>query len=186
MDLADKPIGSSNTQTATFAGGCFWCTQALFERLRGVEKVVSGYSGGDMDSPTYEDVSSGTTRHAEAIQILFDQSKISYKDLLYVFFRTHDPTTKDRQGADVGSQYRSVIFYHNDVQKNQAEEAKRKAQKEYKDSIVTEIVPFKSFTKAEDYHQDYYTNNPNQGYCKIVIDPKIKKLEEKFGGYLKR
>lgn len=171
---------------ATFAGGCFWCQEAIFQNIKGVSDVMSGYSGGDMDTPGYEDVSSGSTGHAESIQLTFDPKLISYKDLLYIFFKMHDPTTKDRQGADVGSQYRSVIFYHDEEQKKEAQEAVKEFQKDYKDPIVTEIVPFKSFYKAEGYHQNYYNNNKNVPYCRLVIDPKIEKLKKNFGKYLKK
>lgn len=170
---------------ASFAGGCFWCTEAIFKRVKGVDKVVSGYAGGDIEKPSYEEVSLGTTHHAEAIQITFDPKIISYQDLLYIFFRTHDPTTMNRQGADVGSQYRSVIFYHDEKQKDDAERSKEEAQKLYDNPIVTEIVTFKSFYPAEDYHQNYYAKNPQKAYCKLVIDPKIKKLQEEFKKYLK-
>lgn len=172
-------------EKATFAGGCFWCTEAIFQNIRGVKTVESGYSGGETDNPTYEDVSGSSTGHAETIQITFDPKVVSYKDLLYIFFKMHDPTTKDRQGADVGSQYRSVVFYHSQEQKKFAQEAMAQFSKDYPSPIVTEIVPFKSFHKAEDYHQDYYEKNKNLPYCKLVIDPKIEKLKKNFGKYLK-
>lgn len=169
---------------ATFACGCFWCSEAIFKRLKGVEKVVSGYSGGETKNPTYQDVSRGVTGHAEAIQVTFDPKVISYKDLVYVFFRTHDPTTPNQQGPDVGSQYRSVIFYHTEDQKKIAQAELSQTQKSNKDKIVTEIVAFNNFFPAEDYHLDYYAKNPNAMYCKIVIDPKIQKLESDFEKYL--
>ena len=171
-------------QTATFAGGCFWCTEAIFQRLKGVTRVTPGYSGGNPpvggEKPTYESVSSGTTGHAEVIQIEFDPKVISYQDLLEVFFATHDPTTMNRQGADVGTQYRSAIFYADKEQKKLAEEAKAKIE-----GAVTEITKFKNFTEAEDYHKDYYNNNQGNIYCKLVIDPKIKKLMSEFGDKVK-
>lgn len=169
---------------AIFGGGCFWCTEAIFLRVKGVEEVISGYSGGQIDNPSYEKVSSGATSHTEAIQIVFDPKIISYEDLLYIFFRTHDPTTMNRQGADVGTQYRSVIFYRNYNQKNAAEKAKEEAQKLYDAPIVTQIVAYEAFYPAEDYHQNYYANNPQKAYCKLVIDPKIIKLQKDFKKYL--
>ena len=169
---------------ATFAGGCFWCTEAIFTNIKGVKKVEVGYSGGGKEIPSYEEVSTGKTGHAEAIQITFDPKLISYKELLHIFFATHDPTTKDRQGPDKGPQYRSVIFYRADMQKKQGEEEKSKAQELHKSKIVTEIVPFTSFYKAEDYHQKYYSKNKNNFYCRLVIDPKIRKLQKDFKKYL--
>lgn len=168
------------TELATFAGGCFWCTEAIFQRLRGVEKVVSGYSGGTIENPTYEQVSSGSTGHAESIQITFDPEQISYKDLVYVFFKTHDPTTRNRQGNDVGSQYRSVIFYHNEGQKKAAEEVLEELNPDYSESIVTQLEPFRAFYKAESFHQNYYNQNSSAPYCQVVIDPKIQKLYSQF------
>lgn len=178
---------SDNLQTATFAGGCFWCIEAIFQRLKGVEKVQSGYSGGTVDNPTYDDVSMGDTGHAEAVQIQFDPSVITYGQLLDVFFHLHDPTTLNRQGADVGPQYRSVIFYHNDDQKKAADEAIKKVNESgmYPDPVVTEVVEFKKFFDAEKYHDDYYNNNRNQGYCRLVIDPKIQKLYKTYSQILK-
>ncbi len=172
-------------ETATFAGGCFWCTEAIFQQIKGVSEVVSGYSGGEMKNPSYEQVSGSTTGHAETIQVRFDPKVIAYKDLLYIFFKMIDPTTKDRQGADVGSQYRSMVFYHNQQQKAEAEDAVKQLQKDYPVPIVTEIVPFKSFFKAEGYHQDFYRKNKGATYCKLVIDPKIDKLKKNFRAYLK-
>ena len=165
-------------ETATLAGGCFWCMEAIFKRLKGVKKVVSGYTGGNMEKPSYEQVSSGSTGHAEAIQITFDPKIITYKKLLDVFWHLIDPTTLNKQGADVGEQYRSVIFYHDEKQKKEAEESKKKLEesKYYQDPIVTKIEPFTNFYPAEDYHQNYYENHADQPYCKIVIDPKIQKL----------
>ncbi len=170
------------TQKATLAGGCFWCTEAIFKRLKGVISITSGYAGGTKENPTYKEVSSGTTGHAEAIQIEFDPNSISYDKLLEIFWHLHDPTTLNRQGNDVGTQYRSVIFYHDEIQKKEALESKKKIEKEgvYKDPIVTQIVPFTNFYKAEDYHMDFYDNNRTYPYCQVVIDPKIRKLLEKY------
>lgn len=169
-------------ETATLAGGCFWCTEAIFKRLKGVTKVTPGYSGGEMDQPAYTAVSSGNTGHAEAIQIEFDPKVISYEKLLEIFFKLHDPTTLNRQGNDVGTQYRSVIFYHDEKQKETAEKIKQKVTEEkmYSDPIVTEVVPFEKFFPAENYHKDYYENNKDQPYCRIIIDPKITKLYKEF------
>jgi peptide-methionine (S)-S-oxide reductase len=172
---------------ATFGSGCFWCTEAVFERLDGVNKVVSGYSGGDVKNPSYREISTGRTGHAEVCQIHFDPGVISYEELLDVFFHTHDPTTLNRQGNDVGPQYRSVIFYHSDEQKRLAREARKTmdASGTFSDPIVTEITEFKSFYKAEDYHQDYFANNPKQPYCTFVVKPKVKKFEARFQDKLK-
>ncbi len=172
-------------EKATFAGGCFWCTEAIFEQLKGVEKVVSGYTGGNVENPSYEKVVMEDTGHAESIQITFDSQLISYKDLLYVFLRTHDPTTPNQQGYDIGDMYRSVIFYENEDQKKLAEEAITEVQKEYPSPVVTEVLELGKFYEAEDYHQDFYKNNPDKTYCKLVIDPKISKLKKEFGKYLK-
>lgn len=175
-------------ETATFAGGCFWCTEAIFKRLKGVEEVISGYSGGRINNPTYEEVSSGDSGHAEAIQVKFDPSIISYEQLVEIFFKLHDPTTLNQQGADIGEQYRSAIFYHSEKQKEIAEEVMEKFEKEkiYSDPIVTEITEFSEFYKAEDYHQDYYENNKSSNpYCRIVIDPKIIKLYKDFKDIVK-
>lgn len=169
-------------QKATLAGGCFWCIEAVFQRLKGVSKVTSGYSGGKRENPTYEQVSSEGTGHAEVVQLEFDPNVISFEQLLDVFWVLHDPTQLNRQGADVGSQYRSAIFYHNPEQKKIAEDSKQRMEESgtYSDSIVTEISEFTGFYPAEGYHQDYYNNNPDQPYCSINIAPKLKKLEEKF------
>lgn len=174
-------------QTATLAGGCFWCMEAVFQRLKGVEKVVSGYTGGQMDNPRADDVYSETTGHAEAIQITFDPSVISYDQLLDVFWHLHDPTTRDRQGNDVGTHYRSAIFYHNEEQRQVALNSKRKAEeaKLYPGKFVTEIVPFTTFYKAEGYHQDFYNKNSYAPYCQYVIDPKISKLIKEFSPLVK-
>lgn len=176
---------TNKEETATLAAGCFWCTEAVFEMLKGVHSTMSGYSGGDRDNPTYEAVSTGDTNHAEAIQITFDPAVISYAKLLEVFWKTHDPTTMDRQGNDIGSQYRSVVFYHNEDQRKIAEESKKKAQEMFADDIVTQIVPFQKFYKAEDDHQDFYTNNQSHPYCQLIIDPKIEKLSKNFKEDLK-
>ena len=185
INMSDQ---STKLDTATFGEGCFWCTEAVFERLKGVKSVVSGYSGGSVPNPTYEAVCSGKTGHAEVTQIVYDPDEISYEELLIVFFRTHDPTSLNRQGADAGTQYRSVIFYHNEKQKELAEYAKKKINEEklYDKPIVTEISPLKNFYKAENYHQDYYDNNPNQGYCVYVIAPKLEKFEKLFKDKLKK
>lgn len=170
-------------ETATLAGGCFWCTEALFKRLKGVESVVPGYAGGNIENPTYEQVGNGNTGFAEAIQIKFDPNVIPYEKILDVYFHTHDPTTLNRQGADVGEQYRSEIFYHNEDQRKVAERVKEETEKEgvYRGPIVTKISEFTNFYEAEDYHKNYYDNNRGQGYCNIVISPKIHKLLEKYG-----
>jgi peptide-methionine (S)-S-oxide reductase len=179
-------MAEAQLEKATLAGGCFWCTEAIFRRLKGVIDVDSGYSGGQMDNPSYEEVSSGNTGHAEAIQMTFDPSVISYETILEVFWATHDPTTLNRQGNDSGSQYRSMIFYHNDAQKAAAEKSLAELKSQFKDPIVTDIEPFQKFYKAEDYHQGYYENNrSNNAYCPLVIDPKIHKLLEKFGDKVK-
>ena len=173
---------SQKLQAATLVGGCFWCTEAVFKRLKGITLVVPGYSGGSVDNPTYEQVCLGATGHAEAIQITFDPKIISYEKLLEVFFALHDPTTVNRQGNDVGTQYRSAIFYHDDNQKQIAQKAKDEIEKsgKYKDPIVTEIIPFKNFYEAENYHQNYFDSNRSQPYCQVVIDPKIQKLHKEF------
>ena len=172
---------------ATVAGGCFWCVESIFTELKGVEKVVSGYSGGSVVNPTYEDVCSGTTGHAEAIQVTFDPKVIGYGDILRVFLTTHDPTTLNRQGADTGTQYRSAIFYHDATQREIAQKviAEVSNEKIYDSPIVTEVTPFMNFYKAEDYHQKYYANNPNQGYCRVVIAPKVIKFRDKWKKLLK-
>ena len=176
-----------NLEVATFAAGCFWCVEAIFSSIKGVEEVVSGYTGGSMLDPSYLEVSSGSTGHAEAIQITYDPQIISYSDLLFIFWRTHDPTTLNKQGADVGTQYRSAIFYHNQRQKKAALLSKEVVEKEklYRNQIVTEIVPYENFFSAEEYHQKYFINNSNQPYCRIVIDPKMVKLRKEFAKFLK-
>jgi peptide-methionine (S)-S-oxide reductase len=171
-----------STQTATLAGGCFWCLEAVFEQLRGVKKVMSGYSGGHVVSARYEAVSTGTTGHAEVTEVTFDPAEISFRDLLHVFFAIHDPTTLDRQGGDVGTQYRSAIFYRDDEQRRTAEEVVRELEAEhtFDDPIVTKIEPLKAFYPAEEYHREYYRRNPNQPYCRAVIAPKVAKLRSKY------
>ncbi|MBM4161994.1 MAG: peptide-methionine (S)-S-oxide reductase MsrA [Ignavibacteria bacterium] len=163
-------------EKATFGAGCFWCVEAVFERLPGVHSVVAGYTGGTKPFPTYEEVCTGKTGHAEVAQITFDPSVISYERLLDMFWQSHDPTTLNRQGADVGTQYRSAIFLHNDNQRVTAEASRATVRKEFGDSIVTEIKPLTEFYEAEDYHQDYYRNNPAAPYCSVVIRPKLKRL----------
>ncbi len=164
-------------EQATLGAGCFWCVEAVFERLDGVISVEAGYAGGTKANPTYEEVCTGTTGHAEVARITYDPSRISYEKILEWFWKSHDPTTLNRQGADIGTQYRSVIFYHNDRQKALAEKSKREAQAMFKDPIVTAIEPLKAFYLAENYHQDYYRNNPHAPYCTLVIRPKLKKLK---------
>ncbi len=175
-------------QLATFGNGCFWCTEAVFQRLAGVHQVMPGYSGGDVDHPTYAQVCTGTTGHAEVIQITFDPNVITFDELLEVFWQTHDPTTLNRQGADVGSQYRSVVFYHDDVQKSQAEHFKQKldAAGVFSSPIVTEITEFTKFCPAEVDHHNYYNLNGGQGYCRAVIRPKVDKFTQAFHGKLKQ
>lgn len=173
-------------ETATFGAGCFWCVEAIFQELKGVQSVASGYSGGKVDNPTYREVCSGQTGHAEVIQVQYDPAIISFETLVKVFFATHDPTTLNRQGADAGTQYRSAIFYHDEEQKAIAEQMKKEfAPTLWDDPIVTEISPFTKFFKAEEYHQNYYKDNPNQGYCRIVINPKVQEFREYFSELLK-
>lgn len=175
-------------ETATLAGGCFWCTESVFDELRGVESVVSGYSGGHTESPTYQEVCTGSTGHAEVIQIEFDPAEIDFSDILRVFFTVHDPTTLNRQGGDIGTQYRSSIFFHSDEQKRAAEAIIREIDEAgvYERPIVTEVVPFEKFWPAEDYHQEYFVNNPNQPYCSAVIAPKVAKFRKMYAERLKR
>jgi len=172
---------------ATFGNGCFWCTEAIFQQLKGVKTVLPGYTGGEVKNPTYKEVCNGTTGHAEAIQITYDPSVISYRELLDVFFYTHDPTTLNRQGGDVGTQYRSAIFFHNKDQKSDAEKIIEQLTAEgvYSDPIVTEVTAFDIFYDAEEYHQNYYINNKNQGYCRAVINPKLDKFMKKYGSKTK-
>ncbi|KQO20463.1 peptide methionine sulfoxide reductase [Flavobacterium sp. Leaf82] len=172
----------------TLGGGCYWCVEAVYENLDGVKSVVSGFSGGKVANPTYEEVCTGTTGHAEVVQITYDKTKTDINEIFQVFFTVHDPTTLNRQGADVGTQYRSVIFYKNAEQKKAAESiiAELNKAKVYNSPIVTKVEPFKTFYKAEDYHQNYYANNKNQPYCKMVIQPKIEKFEKVFKDKLKK
>lgn len=171
-------VMSEELETATFGAGCFWCVEAIFQEVEGVRSVMSGYAGGALKDPTYEQICSGTTGHAEVVQITFDPGVVSFEDLLDVFWRTHDPTTLNRQGADVGDQYRSIVFYHTEKQKAAAEKSKSKTEESglWPDPIVTEIAPFKKFYKAEAYHQNYYRSNPNKPYCRMVIEPKLRKF----------
>ncbi len=173
-------------QKMTVGGGCFWCTEAVFDQIKGVEKVVSGYSGGTVPgTPTYREVCSGLTGHAEVVQVSFDAALISYKDLLEIFMTSHDPTTLNRQGADVGTQYRSVIFYHDENQKEVAEKVLAEMESYFDEAIVTELSPLEKFFAAESDHQDYYANNPSQGYCRAVISPKLAKLRRLHADKLK-
>jgi peptide-methionine (S)-S-oxide reductase len=178
---------SNNLEKATFGAGCFWCVEAVFQQLQGVQRVVSGYAGGSVENPTYKQVCTGSTGHAEVVQLTFDPEVISFEELLYVFWRVHDPTTLNRQGPDVGTQYRSAIFYHDEEQKAVAEKSRQETDASglWPDPIVTEIVPFRNFYEAEAYHQDYYQENPNQLYCRMVIDPKVRKFQKAFPDKLK-
>lgn len=187
FETAKTKVTDQKTDTATFGGGCYWCVEAVYAELNGVKSVTSGFSGGQRENPTYEQVCSGATGHAEVVEIVYDPSVISYDELLEVFWTVHDPTTLNRQGADVGTQYRSVIFYHNDEQKRLAEKYKKEldASGAWDSPIVTEITPFKAFYSAEKYHQDYYKNNPNQPYCSFVIQPKVEKFRKVFKDKLK-
>lgn len=173
---------TTNLETTTLGGGCFWCLEAIYQDLRGVQSVVSGYAGGHVANPTYQAVCTGRTGHAEVTQITFDPAVISFEDLLTIFWRIHDPTTLNRQGADVGPQYRSAIFYHNETQKAIAEQSKAETEASglWSDPIVTEITALDTFYPAEGYHQNYYKDNPNQGYCRMVIDPKVRKFRQAF------
>jgi peptide-methionine (S)-S-oxide reductase len=177
-----------NLQVATLAGGCFWCLEAVFDELKGVESVESGYSGGRVPNPTYHEVCDGDTGHAEVVQVTFDPAVVSYRDLLTVFFTVHDPTTLNRQGNDVGTQYRSAIFYHDENQKKIAEDAiaELEAARLWDAPIVTEIAPFEAFYRAEDYHQEYFANNRFQPYCQFVVAPKVAKFRQKFAERLKK
>lgn len=174
-------------EQVTFGSGCFWCTEAVFAELKGVESAVSGYSGGDVENPTYEQVCTGRTGHAEVVQVTYDPAVISFKELLEVFWHTHDPTTLNQQGPDHGTQYRSAIFYHNEEQRREAEYYKDRLNdtKAFGRRVVTEITEFESFYPAEDYHQEYYAANPEQGYCRMVIQPKVEKFRKAFADKLK-
>ena len=173
---AQSSNAPAKMETATIGGGCFWCAEAVFQRIPGVKSVTSGFAGGTVPNPSYEQVCTGATGHAEVIQLKFDPAVLSYDKLLEIFWEAHDPTTLNRQGADHGTQYRSIILYSDDAQKTAAEASKARAAKRFKDPIVTQIVPLKAFYSAEDYHQNYYNSNKNQGYCQFVITPKLKKL----------
>ena len=174
-------------EVTTLAGGCFWCIEAVFRDLRGVESVVSGYSGGHVENPSYEEVCGKETGHAEVVQLTFDPSEVSFREILQVFFTVHDPTTLNRQGGDIGPQYRSAIFYHSDEQKRVAEEVIAEMHRDgvWSDPIVTEVAPFQNFFPAETYHTDYFANNPNQPYCQVVVAPKVAKFRKKFMDRLK-
>jgi peptide-methionine (S)-S-oxide reductase len=177
---------TKNTAAATFGGGCFWCTEAIFQQVLGVIEVTSGYAGGDAPGkPTYREVCSGRTGHAEVVQVTYNEAEISYSELLTIFMTTHDPTTLNRQGADVGTQYRSVVFYHNDTQKEIAREVLKGMESYFESPIVTELSPLGDFYEAEAYHQDYYRNNSEQSYCSYVITPKLNKLRQQYMGKLK-
>ena len=184
----ENQMNEAGLEKATFGSGCFWCTEAIFENLNGVTSVVSGYAGGHVDNPTYEEVCTGTTGHAEVTQITYDSNLISFDELLEVFWKTHDPTTINRQGNDVGPQYRSVIFYHNEEQRELAEKYKAELDKSgaWDNPIVTEITAYTNFYPAEKYHQNYYESNPNQGYCAFVIAPKLEKFKKVFKDKLKQ
>jgi peptide-methionine (S)-S-oxide reductase len=184
--MSREPV-KNEKEIATLAGGCFWCTEAVFSIVRGVEKVKPGYTGGSVPNPTYEQVSTGTTGHTEAAQVIFDPNIVSFREILEIFFATHDPTTLNRQGSDVGTQYRSAIFYHNQAQKAVAENVIAELAKEgiWNAPIVTQVEPLKAFYKAETYHKDYYEKHPNQPYCQQVITPKLFKLQQRFLGKLK-
>lgn len=179
---------NQNLEIATLGAGCFWCVEAVFDDLKGVEDVVSGYSGGRRENPTYQQVCSGATGHAEVIQIKFNPQEISFRDILRVFFTVHDPTTLNRQGGDVGTQYRSAIFYHSPEQKQIAHEVIEEitAERIYDNPIVTEVTEFANFYPAEDYHQEYFANNPTQPYCAAVVAPKVRKFRDKFADRLKK
>ena len=192
QEITDKEtktnqIMDSKMALATFGNGCFWCTEAIFQQLKGVEDVVPGYAGGNTKNPTYEEVCSGFSGHAEVIQITYDPAVINYRELLDVFFYTHDPTTLNRQGNDVGSQYRSAIYYHDENQKKEAVKMieQLKLEKVYENEIVTEVSPLDKFYLAENYHNDYYNNNKNQGYCRAVINPKLDKFVKKYKSKIK-
>ncbi len=186
MTTEERADGAAR-EVATLGGGCFWCLEAVYEELRGVEKVESGYSGGSMPDPTYREVCSGTTGHAEVVQVTFDPSMVSFREILGIFFTIHDPTTLNRQGADVGTQYRSVIFYHDEEQRRVAEEVISELEAEglWKDPMVTEVVPLDAYYRAEDYHQGYFRNNGFQPYCQVIIAPKVAKFRKQYLEQLK-
>lgn len=186
--MESKTENTGNMDTATFGAGCFWCVEAVFQQLEGVQKVESGYSGGHVKNPAYREVCNGTTGHAEVCQITYDKSKIGFKDLLEVFWKTHDPTTLNQQGNDHGTQYRSVIFYHNQEQKELAEKYKTELNKSgaWDNPVVTEISPYSTFYKAEDYHQNYFNQNGSEPYCRFVIQPKVEKFQKVFRDKMKK
>lgn len=186
-NASTEPVPNPAREVATLGGGCFWCLEAVFERLRGVERVESGYAGGDVANPSYQDVCTGATGHAEVVQVTFDPSVVSFREVLEVFFGTHDPTTLNRQGVDVGTQYRSVIFSHSPEQQRVAEQtvAELNAAGVWDRPIVTEVVPLRAFYPAEAYHQGYFRTNPNQGYCQAVVAPKVAKFRKQFAAKLK-
>lgn len=177
--ILSQTVKTNQTELTTLGGGCFWCLEAVFELVPGVKSVSSGYAGGQKENPTYREVCEGTTGHAEVVQVEFDPKVVSYEKLLDEFWQMHDPTTLNRQGPDSGTQYRSIVLYHNEAQKHAAEKSKAAAQKQFSSPIVTEIVPLTKFYKAEGYHQDYFRNNPNQPYCRAVVRPKVEKFEKK-------
>jgi len=187
MNNNNNTNNNNKTEIATLANGCFWCTEAIFERVKGVKSIIPGYAGGTVKNPSYDQVCTGETGHAESIQIEFDPKVTSFEKILDIFWHTHDPTTLNRQGNDVGTQYRSAIFYHDKTQKEIAERSRNELEKEnvYNDSIVTEITPFKNFYVAEDYHKNYYEKHHDVPYCNFVIDPKVRKLLEKYGNDVK-
>lgn len=186
--VMNENLDSTRFDTATFGAGCFWCVEAVFQELKGVHNVRSGYSGGRIPNPTYKEVCSGLTGHAEVVQVVYDTAILSFDELLEVFWGTHDPTTLNQQGADVGTQYRSAVFYHNEFQKERAEFFKKRLNEEgtFGLPVVTEIAPFTTFYPAENYHQEYYANNGSEPYCRIVIKPKLDKLKKAFGDKLKQ
>lgn len=188
MDNNSAAGSNTATDTATFGTGCFWCTEAIFQEVEGVVKVTSGYSGGQVANPTYKEVCTGTTGHAECLNIVYDPAKVSFDELLEIFWKVHDPTTLNRQGADVGTQYRSVVFYHNETQKAAVEKYKAALDKSgaWDKPVVTTVEPFVKFYAAEDYHQNYYNNNSGEGYCQFVIRPKLEKFEKVFKSKLKK
>ncbi len=181
-DLPPPRHPAPGEEVATFAGGCFWCTEAVFSDLRGVRQVLPGYSGGTVPAPSYEEVCTGSTGHAETVEIIFDPKQVSFRDLLTVFFSTHDPTTLNRQGGDVGTQYRSAVFFHDDRQRAEAKEfiAQLEREKVWRRPIVTQVVPFEKFYPAEEYHREYFRRNPERGYCQLVIAPKMSKFRAKY------
>lgn len=187
VEAQDKKINSMKEEVVTLGSGCFWCSEAVYESVKGVIKVVSGYSGGLTVNPSYKEVSTGTTGHAEVVQITFDPEVISFEEILFIFFKTHDPTTLNRQGADIGTQYRSVIFYHTDKQQEVADSLIRELENQqiFENKIVTQIQKFNTFYIAEEYHQNYYARNPYQGYCNAVIAPKLSKFKKDFSKSLK-